>query len=406
MKRISFLLISSLLFFSCSEKDIQGIQNIIVDESELVTLSDVETKACVSGVQNVGCDICSALCSAGGDVLISPYSLAAEFAMMADGAEGQTYKELMDLLGIDGLSEEKLHSWWYSTKETARNSGVTVKPANSIWVDKTISLNKDYQTTVSKWYEARADALDMSSKSATKTVNSWFSAKTGGLIPEMVESVDGALALIANALCFEGQWSFPFTKHDSGLKFRNKGSQTVDVAYISTCAKMKYNEGDGFKVVSLPYKGTQGQVAMDIVIPDEGVALRDVLTKLKNTSFSTIHNESSSVQIDLKMPVFTVNYSNDMRAVLGEMGARTLTTFPDFSRMIGGQTIMASFLHKSKLTVNEVGTVAASGSLVELYPSGVGPVDAISLVVDRPFVFAVNDYSSEVSYFIGVKANM
>ena len=67
--------------------------------------------------------------------MFSPFSVKAAMAMAANGAEGQTKKEILDVLGIENLDE--YNGRMKNTIETYKSGeNVTVNIANSIWLNK------------------------------------------------------------------------------------------------------------------------------------------------------------------------------------------------------------------------------------------------------------------------------
>ena len=107
--------------------------------------------------------------------------------------------------------------------------------------------------------------------------------------------------------------------------------------------------------------------------------------------------------VSLELPKFKLTSShllNDGLSSLG-MGIAFDSRRADFSPMTSTgkrELWISKAIHKAVLEVNETGTEAAAGTVIEMKKGGL----ATSLTVDRPFLFAVRDTHSGAILFMAL----
>ncbi|MGI6141260.1 MAG: serpin family protein, partial [Caldicoprobacterales bacterium] len=79
----------------------------------------------------------------------------------------------------------------------------------------------------------------------------------------------------------------------------------------------------------------------------------------------------------------------------------------DFTRMgksSRGNIYIGEVLHKTFISMDELGTKAGAVTKVEMKEES-APVDLKTVALDRPFVFAIIDNSTQLPVFIGTVMN-
>ncbi|MBR4393012.1 MAG: hypothetical protein IKT07_03205, partial [Oscillospiraceae bacterium] len=139
---------------------------------------------------------------AGKNVMVSPFSLYEALSMTANGAEGETLQEILNVFGADSLEE--------LNAVTTYDGGEALTVSNSIWIAERMgSLNQAYVQRVVPY---QAGVFSRPFNEATKNeINQWVYEKTNGMIPNFLSQMDPGLAmLLFNAICFEGTWLDPY----------------------------------------------------------------------------------------------------------------------------------------------------------------------------------------------------
>ncbi|MDO5479771.1 MAG: serpin family protein, partial [Clostridia bacterium] len=143
--------------------------------------------------------------------MVSPFSVKIALLLLANGAEGETKAEILDLLGVDDLSAYNEEMKTLAGKY-AMSKSFTLNTANSVWMNKdntNQNFSDIYKETVSNYYNAEVMKTD--NKTAVKTVNDWVSDKTNGKIKSLIQKPD-FYALLVNAVYFKASWQNEFNK--------------------------------------------------------------------------------------------------------------------------------------------------------------------------------------------------
>ena len=158
-----------------------------------------------------------------GQFLISPVSVLSAFAMIANGADGDTLAQTEAVLGQD---RDTLNRTVQSY--TAKN-GSKISLANSVWF-RSYGFEPDqgFLQTAADCFGADLFSAPFDS-STVNDVNNWISEKTGGMIPQMLDRIrpDTVMSLI-HAVYFEGlsmnQYAKRIGRSQSGLSRRHRNA--------------------------------------------------------------------------------------------------------------------------------------------------------------------------------------
>ena len=113
----------------------------------------------------------------GENIVVSPYSAGVALSMLAEGAEGETRTEL----------DYALNNSIFKAEDLGSNDTVTVKSANSLWVDNDFSVRNSYVDLLQKDFDAFITALSFSDPATVKAINNWCSENTNGKIDEILD---------------------------------------------------------------------------------------------------------------------------------------------------------------------------------------------------------------------------
>ena len=142
----------------------------------------------------------------GENTLISPLSVLYALALTANGAEGETLKEMESVIGID---KEMLNFYLYDyLKNLPQDDKNKLSLANSIWFtdDERFTVNKDFLQTNADYYGADIYKAPFNSQTC-KDINNWVNKKTDKMIPEILDKIPSeAVMYLVNALAFEAEW--------------------------------------------------------------------------------------------------------------------------------------------------------------------------------------------------------
>jgi serpin B len=111
--------------------------------------------------------------------------------------------------------------------------------------------------------------------------------------------------------------------------------------------------------------------------------------------------------VNLAMPKFSIDTELDLNSIFKEISV--LDAFSpgqsDFSGMNGDKDLYISgVFHKALIDVNEEGTEAAAATAVVVGTTS-APKEVITLTLDKPFIFLIQDEETGSVLFIGRVAN-
>ena len=291
------------------------------------TMTDADTITLVAGGNAFAIDLYRQLAAEPGNVVCSPYSVSAALAMTYAGARGDTAAEMAKVLGFTPLGE-RVHPAQADLERRLRGDGAKGQPefsvANALWGQRGYGFRPEFLTLTQAHYGAGLREVDYGAdtEGARKTINGWVGDQTKGKIPDLIPggvlSGDTRLVL-TNAIYFKEAWLDEFLPKDTADgKFHVTPTETVAARLMSRTAPAACFEGDGVKVVRLPYRGdTQ---SMLIVVPDDVAGLPAVEGKLTAAQVAKWRAGLHTIEVDLTLPKFKVTGKSRLGEALGKMG--------------------------------------------------------------------------------------
>ena len=342
----------------------------------------------------------------GENTLVSPLSVLCALAMTANGAEGETLKQMEAVLG---LTAGDLNGYMYSyVQNLPQGEKYKLSLANSIWFteDKRFTVNQDFLQTNADYYGADIYQAPFNDQTC-KDINNWVKRNTDGMIPEILDQIPpDAVMYLVNALAFEAEWPEAYKEHQvrDGKFTREDGTRRdVEFMYSSVGAYLEDENAAGFIKY---YKG--GRYAFAAMLPREGVSVSDCVASLDGESLNAMLADPHHATVYTSIPKFEVEYSVEMSDILKGMGMPRAfdsenAEFAGLGTFAGGNIYISRVLHKTFISVGEKGTRAGAATAVELNSEGamVEPEEPKQVYLDRPFVYMLIDCENNIPFFIG-----
>ncbi len=357
-----------------------------------------------------GLNLFRAIAEAEGDtnICISPLSISMALGMTLNGAAGETYTAMKETLELAGLTEEEINQAYRSLIDllTDLDPKVIFEIANSIWYREGFNISPTFVDVNQTYFDAVVRALDFSAPGAAGTINQWVENATHGKIEEIVDDPISAatVMILINAIYFKGLWTYQFDPDDTvDRPFYVPGGSIAQVPMMTmTDVTLPYYEGDWFEAIDMAYGDSC--YSMTVILPKYGLGIGDVLPDLDQETWEEIVSNLHQFELDtLQMPKFKLEYEitmNDVLTTLG-MGIAFDPGLADFSRMRDDQSgglFISKVKHKTFIEVDEEGTEAAAVTAVVIDLTSVGP----SMIIDRPFIYAIRERHSGTILFIGM----
>ena len=346
----------------------------------------------------------------GANLMVSPLSVSMALGMTRNGAAGSTLEAMTTTLGFAGMSDTDINESYKYIIETftGLDPNVKLQIANSIWYRNTFSIEQPFILANQQYFDASVSSFDFSNPSAVDIINAWVNEKTNALIPKIIDQIPSdAIMYLVNAVYFKGQWRYQFDKNNTQQKpFYIAGGTELQAPAMVQHETLPYYKGSGFEAIELPYN--QGNYTMDIILPDAGKTVNDIIPQLSLQSWNTWSGQFGNRDIQLQLPKFKYEYEEkNMKPILSAMGMGVaFTDHADFTRInSGGGLCISRVLHKTYIGTDEEGTEAAAVTAVEVGVTSVGPGQPYYFTINRPFIYFIQEKSTGTILFIGTVMN-
>ncbi len=217
----------------------------------------------------------------GGSFIMSPISVSYLLGMLNEGAEGQTQREITNVLGLDGSAQEiSQHFKKIMDVASGVDSTVTIKIANSIYINSAMNhrLIPKYKTDMQEYYYAQIDAFDFGNSRNVDIINNWCKIHTDGMIPKILDKLEPQVAMyLLNAVYFKASWTKEFDPKNTRDKIFTKQDGTIlehKMMHVSIKG-VAYGSNNLCKMLSLPYGN--GSYSMIVLLPHEGKTIGDII---------------------------------------------------------------------------------------------------------------------------------
>jgi serpin B len=343
----------------------------------------------------------------GTNIFISPYSASTVLQMACNGAGGQTKTEMQQVLATTGLAAEAVNA---ANKDCAQSlnslgSNVVLTAANAIWYRKGTPVKPEFVSCNQQFFGATVDALDFDDPRAVGIMNAWASEKTHGRINSIADGLIDPLTelFLANAVYFKGKWAVPFDiKSTKDRVFHLRPGRQKQVPMMEQTQAFTYRRGSGYEAVRLPYQGWE--IAMYVFLPDADSSPEKLISIMNGDTWQRITEPGFMWREGtVVLPRFKLEYGVELKGPLKALGMRAAFRKADFSGIADGLLFISAVRQQTFVEVNEEGTEAAAVTGV---PQSKGihtdPPKPFQMIVDRPFLFLIEDQVTRMILFMGV----
>ena len=343
------------------------------------------------------------------NVMISPYSVMQALGMLTNGADGDTLKELENLMGgmsIDDLNKN-LRAWRLNQPN---EEYCKLSTANSIWArndESRIKPRPEFLQNTADYYNSEVFTAPFDD-TTLNDINSWINDKTDKMIPKVLNEISPAeIMYLINAVAFDAKWESPYEHEDvRTYDFTNyKGEKQKAEMLCKIESFFIHDEhAEGFYKY---YKGKK--YAFAALLPEEGMTVTEYVNSLTPEHFSKLFAEPEPEKTDwedmtmVRLPKFKYEYKTRLDDALKDMGMvrSFIGSEADFTRLTSvGNPCVSRVIHDTFIQLDEEGTKAAAVTVIamndcaEMMPKN-------ELNFDRPFVYAIVDTETDMPVFLG-----
>lgn len=341
--------------------------------------------------------------------LISPLSALLCLALVANGADGETLAEMEKTFGMDiDTLNESLYAY---TAGLYRGENCKVSLANSIWFRDTdrLSVREEFLQTNANWYAAQVYKAPFD-ETTVRDVNGWVKEHTDGMIEEILYEPPSPYTImyLINTLVFDAKWQEKYEKNDvRDHVFRNKDGSTTTVDMMFS-DEYGYLSGYGFGGFAKSYEGNAYSF-VGLLPDDETADVAALAAALTGEAWLALWNGKRGAPVYAGIPEFTNDDYISLTKPLAAMGMELMfdADNADFSKLGSseiGNIYCSAVEQKTFIDVSRNGTKAAAVTWATMdVCTSAAPVESYTVILDRPFVYAIVDNATGLPLFVGVQ---
>jgi serpin B len=403
------LLLAVFFLMSC---DINNASNDDLPEPFVFELTP-ESAEVIDGSNRFGVSFYMQAASAnhGKNLMLSPLSASAALTMLLNGAKGDTYTQMRDMLGYPGdLDMADINQVYRDLVRQLLLADPTVKLslANSVFYHNLFAVRPAFKATLKADFDALVQDLDFANPASVDVINQWASDNTNGLIDHILDELEPDLVMVLmNAIYYKGNWTNKFAENATRPRsFTFADGSRADVPTMSGEVGVRHTAGEGYRVVEIPYG--RRNFSMVIVIPDDHEFGRFMNTFDDQEWAEVTRRLGSSnawTPADVYLPKFKYRTTNFfLNETLQHLGMHDAfnAQAADFSAISETPVFVGFVKQDSYIDVNEEGTEAAAVTTIGVRVTSVGPEpQKPTFIIDRPFLYGIRERTTNTLLFMG-----
>jgi serine protease inhibitor len=396
-----FLLMVALLILGLSSCDKSAIEPTL--HPTVITLTE-KAPAAIQGNNAFGIDLFREVAQQEqGNLMLSPLSAHVAVTMLLNGAHGETYQQIHEMLGFPAdMTIAEINDAYTSlvSQLLAADTDVKLHIANALFYRAGFPVKEAFIRAMKDAFDADVKDLDFTQPSAVQAINTWAAQKTNNRIPKVLDQLHpDAVAILMNAIYFKGDWTQPFDKkqsHPAAFTLADGSTKTVPTMQSEVGGILHHH--DTYTALELPYG--RRNFSMIVLVPTG--TLQDFYPSLRPELWQDLtrqlDQQSSWTPTMVSLPRFSFATDQDLNTPLQQLGMEhAFDHRADLSGIADAQLEVSKVKQNSFIEVNEEGAEAAAVTTVEIILTSLGP----HLFVHRPFVFAIRERTTNTLLFIG-----
>jgi len=345
-----------------------------------------------------------------GNIFFSPFSISTAMAMVYEGAEGKTAKEIKSVFGFPKYDNSRRNQYSNLLSEiNKKDKKYALNTANALWAQQNYHFLNDYLTTVEKYYEGKTTNLDFKNEpdSSRLIINNWVEDKTNNKIKDLfpVGSINSLTRLVlTNAIYFKAEWLKQFDANKTSDEyFRVNPNKSIKVPMMQRTDRksiFNYTQNEDLQILEMPYAGEDLSMLILLPLDDDIETLENSFTIEKLTEWKKSLRKR---RVKIYIPKFKFKTKYFLGETLGDLGMPiAFTNSADFSGMSGTKDLkIDKVIHQAFIEVNEEGTEAAAATGIGVGMKTSMPRPPPIFKADHPFIFIIQQKETGNILFMG-----
>ena len=343
------------------------------------------------------------------NMVYSPLSLYMALGMSAEITDGNTRKQIIDLLGQENIDKLRSHSksiWQANYMDDWMAECIL---ATSLWANNAYTYNNNTLASVADNYYSSVFSGDPGSEDYNKAMRDWMNDQTDGLLEEYISEMKmdpEMLLTIASTVNYSGKWLQKFDEELTAESSFHSPSGDITCDFMNMFTDTYCSYGDKFRAISM---NLENNGEMRLILPDEGVTPEELINddevfRYMMNQRNTIYTDSKHVIADISVPKFDISSSIDLNEGLKKLGVTDIfdSSQADFSPLTDSSDgiVLSKAEQDTRVMIDENGCKASSLTVME-YCGAAVIEDQVKLVYDRPFIFEIMSETG-LPLFVGI----
>lgn len=339
----------------------------------------------------------------------SPVNVYMALAMLAEVTDGNSRRQILDLLGSDSIESLRKQATAVWNAQYRDDGAVTRKLAGSLWLNEDIDFVPSTMNTLADTYYASSYRGEMGSDEFNAALQGWLNEQTGGLLEEQVKSVEMSaetILAIAATVYYKAAWRNEFRADRNTQDIFHGAAGDVTCEFMHQSRTDTYYWGEKFSTIRRGMEAQGG--AMWFILPDEGYTPDDLLADEQAMRFIVDKGDwenSKHLIVNQAIPKFDVTAQIDLREGLQALGITDVfdPAISDFTPMTTDRDdiFLSKARHDARVVIDEEGVEAAAFTVLMATTSSAPPEEKVDFVADRPFLFVITG-ENDLPLFVGV----
>lgn len=346
------------------------------------------------------------------NVVFSPYSISAAFAMLYAGSASDTQQEFIGTFYFKQSSDDFHQA--FNTLDQAllsqeNDDDFTLNIVNDQWGEVSYDFNPSYLNTLSEYYDADLKVADMigNPEEVRLAVNDWIAQQTQALIKDLLPqnsvTVDSRL-ILTNAIYLNAKWLNPFPAFlTADRAFSLLSGEEIQVPTMERRGIYNVYSSEDEQLIELPYKNTDWAM---FLISTSRQQFSDFEESFDHDKLDDMISKANMSDVEIFLPKFSFGSSVNLEDTLKPLGLTlafdsATADFSPMNRRVVQELYIQSAVHKAFIIVDEAGTEAAAATGAVVGIESLPP----QIQFNQPFIFVIQHKPTKTSLFIGRVTN-
>ena len=322
------------------------------------------------------------------NMIFSPTNLYTQLSLLAGFTAGDSRAQILNALASSDMNAiHSRQSSFYSTDLNRR--------FNSLWFNAYVSDSALWSLT--QQHHASVYQGVFNSEIVSQTIYDWAvdrSRNDSLYLPDLTLSSEEKL-LLAGTLYLDSAWDVPFPAEYCSEETFYSPSGEMQCDFMHQTTELEYYEGSQFTAVSknldnggeVLFVLPNADSSIDLLL-EEGEVLDLMVANLRGIQW----DQQQTCTVNFSLPKFTITNATNLAEPLQKLGVTDIFD-PELANFkpLSNDLSLSQLLHIERLMMNPDGCVREREEYDPMMVTDFVKGEGLDFVLDRPFLFVVND---------------